>query len=120
MYHGIAASDIWAPFLTEIVVPPQPVNITLSEVAVMNCTSNTPVIRWEINGYGIQHFSNITESKTETMQNLHTKKLLVTGSPDNDGVQVVCFAVLYVNGEFQTIASEPALIRVQGISAINQ
>ena len=49
------------------------------------------------------------------MKNLHTKKLWVTGTPDNDGIQVVCLALLYVNGALQTIASEPALIRVQGI-----
>ena len=111
----LAVSDIWVPFFTEIVAPPQSVNITLNKVAVINCTSTAPVILWEIDGYGVQQFSNITESETETVQNLHTRKLWVTGSPDNDGVQVVCLALLYVNGELETKASEPALIRVQGI-----
>ena len=105
-------------FFTEIIAPPESVNITFNEVAVINCTSTAPVILWEVDGHSIQQFSNITESKTETMQNLHTKKLWVTGTPDNDGIQVVCLALLYVNGALLTIASEPALIRVQGIAAI--
>ena len=111
----LAVSDIWVSFFTEIVAPPQSVNITLNEVAAINCTSTAPVILWEVDGHSVQQFSNITESKTETKQNLHTKKLWVIGTPDNDGVQVVCLAILYVNGELETKASEPALIQVQGI-----
>ena len=43
---------------TGIVVPPQSVNITINEVAVMNCTAVATVIYWEINYISILAYSD--------------------------------------------------------------
>ena len=101
-------------------------NITINEVAVINCTAVATVIHWEINYFSILAYSDkgFADSETElitdgAIENLHTKKLWVTGSPDSNGVQVVCVATLYSNGDYKITASEPALVLVQGLSALS-
>ena len=86
----------------------------------MNCTAVATYIHWEVNSVTVLAYRNkgITPSETEiqdAVQNLRTRKLWVTGSPDSDGVRIVCIVTL-VNSDdsHQTILSEPALVLVQG------
>ena len=109
-------------FHLEFVDLPQSINITLGEVAVMNCTAVATLIHWEINGYSVIDYNDkgFHDSPTEDIfdgiiQNLRTKKLWVTGSSDSDGAQVVCVATLAVNDGFQSVVSKPAIVLVQGI-----
>ena len=87
----------------------------------MNCTAIATVIHWEINYFSILAYSDkgFADSDTELLtdaaiENLRTKKLWVTGSPDSNGVQVVCVVTLNIDGDYETTASEPALVLVQG------
>ena len=104
-----------------ILAPPQSLNITINEVAVMNCTAVATYIDWEVNHVSVLVYSDkgIIQSETVThdaAQNLRTRKLWVTGSSDSDGARIVCVVTLFNSDDsHQTISSEPALVRVQGL-----
>ena len=104
-----------------ILAPPQSVNITINEVTIINCTAVATYIHWEVNHVSVLVYSNkgIIQSETVThdaVQNLRTRKLWVTGSPDSDGARIVCVVTLFNSDDsHQTISSEPALVLVQGL-----
>ena len=102
-----------------IVVPPRSVNISLNEVAEINCIAIATFTAWEVNG---QPFDNAIRSKgfddsaptvilNET-QNLRMRTLRVVGSPDSNGANITCIAIQI--SPLSAATSEPALILVQG------
>ena len=103
-------------------IPPHSVNISVDEVAVFNCTAIATFIRWEADG---QPLNNITRSKgfddtapivaLNHTTGLHMRTLSVVGSPDTNGTNITCFALLRISSTmFGAAKSEPALILVQG------
>ena len=111
------------PFFTScpgIVIPPRSVNISLNEVAEINCKAIATFINWEVNG---QPFDDTTRSKgfddsaliviLNVTQNLRISTLRVVGSPDSNGANITCIAIQLIP-MISGAASEPALILVQG------
>ena len=99
-----------------IVIPPTPVNISLNEVAVLNCTAITTHIHWQVNGEpvdetwerkGIDGTASL-RILNET-QSLCMKSLTVVGSNYTNNINVVCAATILT-----TVYSEPVQILVQG------
>ena len=104
-----------------IVNPPLSVNITLSKVAVLNCTAIATWIIWLVNGEPIDDtlrskgFDDYTELVTlNETQDLRLKTLNVTGSSDSNGTSISCFVALFHSTTHPIATSEPALILVQG------
>ena len=103
-----------------IVIPPTPKNISLNEVAKLNCTAIATFIIWEVNGQPVGDLDSPDfDSSAQTMlvngtQNLRVRTLRVTGSSDSNGSNITCVAVLHTSATHPIAISEPALILVQG------
>ena len=101
-------------------IPPPPINISLNEVAVLNCTAIATFINWEVNGQPIDdHISQDFDDSARPVlvnetQNLRMRTLRVTGSSDSNGSNITCVAVLATSTTHPIAISEPALILVQG------
>ena len=97
-------------------------NISLNEVAVLNCTAIATFINWEVNGQPVNDLdspdfsysaSTVVVRVNET-QTLRMSTLKVTGSSDSNGSNITCFAFLLTSTTHPIAKSEPALILVQG------
>ena len=98
-------------------IPPRSANVSLNEVAVLNCTAIATFIDWEVNGQAVDKstrskgFDDSTPLVTlNKQQNLRMRALGVTGSSDSNTTNIKCVAIHNV-----PVKSEPALILVQGI-----
>ena len=104
-----------------IVSPPQSVNISLNEIAQINCTAIATFINWKVDGKivddlrneGIDSFDD-TASAVHLGENLLLVTLRVKGSPYSNNVNVTCVAILSIGGDHTEAFSEPALLRVLG------
>ena len=104
------------------VIPPQSVNISLNEVAEINCIAIATFINWVTNGQPLENAirdkgfddSSPTVTLNETKE-LRMRILRVVGSPDSNGANISCIAFLHITAtNVSTAVSEPALILVQG------
>ena len=100
-----------------IVIPPAPVNISVNEVAVLNCTAIATYIHWKANGEPVDEtwkskgIDGTAPLKTlNKTQSLCMKSLTVVGSNYTNNVTVECAAITTL----KTVWSEPAQILVQG------
>lgn len=111
-----------------ILVPPNPVNISLNEATVFNCTATASFIFWCVNGKCTSDFIRsigfddsalaVTLNATE---NLRARALRVQGSQVNNESKVACEIYLQTTAtKFDYNISGSALMLVQGIYNIVQ
>ena len=119
MWHSTSLTSIYS--YSGFVIPPQSVNISLNDVAEINCKAIATFINWVVNG---QPLDNAIRSKgfddslpivtlNET-RDLRMRTLRVVGSSDSDGANITCSVLLLTTTIFDVAESEPALILVQG------
>ena len=93
-------------------------NITLGEVAEINCGANNAIyIGWFVNGQRVIGTSSKSFDNTKPaviVNDLYMRTLRVVGSSDSNGAHIVCLAILHVGDRIHFARSEPALILVQG------
>ena len=104
-----------------IVVPPQPKNISLNQVAVLNCTAIATFIYWEVNGEPADDWrSRGIDDRAPTVilddaKSLRLATLRVEGSYGMNSANLTCIAILSIVGTDPSIAtSDKVFIQVQG------
>ena len=96
---------------TDIIIPPQSVNVSLNGVAEFNCTAVTTSFVWRANGIditdGISPITVVNES-----QSIRMSTLTVQVSSINDATNITCTAIR--PDPLSADESAPGLLLVQG------
>ena len=101
--------------LADIIVLPQPVNTSISEVAGFNCTAIANVIIWKANGVALQDTNRIEIFETvNALQGIFMSTLTISVSSVDNATNITCIAASVKNSMTAVNESEPALLLVQG------
>ena len=122
MFFIYASLHILLP--SEFVASPQPMNVSLGDIAVFKCTANAAIFVWQANGTNIdQKLRNkgfndtVPPELLPTAPNLRSSQLSVLGSVDSNRTYIACLAFPWTTGTELNITyntSEPVLLLVQG------
>ena len=108
---GLHYSEIYIFYLTDILIPPNSVNISLNEVAEFNCTAVTTSFVWKANGMsinvGVSPITVVDESQSIRMSTLRVPVYSV-----DDATNITCTAIK--TPPLSIDESAPAFLQVQG------
>ena len=107
---------ITACTFSDIIIPPNSVNVSLKGVAEFNCTATASTFIWKANGQVIvSNDAIVTVDETnEVTVRMSTLRVMVT-SIDNSS-NITCEAITLT--PFAKDESDPALLLVQGIMLV--
>ena len=99
----------------DIIVPPQPVNTSINEVAGFNCTAIANVIIWKANGITLQDTNQIEIFETaNALQGIYMSVLTMSVSSVDNATNITCIAATIKNSMTAVNESKPVLLLVQG------
>ena len=97
----------------DIIVPPQPVNTSINEVAEFNCTAIANVIIWKANGKTLQDTNQIEIFDTvNASQGKSMSSLTISVSSVDNATNITCTAATVNNPTVNE--SKPVVLLVQG------
>ena len=101
----------------DIIVPPQPVNTSINEVAELNCTAIANAIIWKANGITLQDTNQIQIFETiNASQGIYMSTLTISVSSVDDATNITCIATTVKNSMITAVnESKPVELLVQGI-----